>query len=96
MARFHEDQAMVYAAEIVLAFCYLHCQNIVYRDLKPENLLLTRQGRIKIADFGFAKVFIYTLTFIVAFLEALPETIEPSAILCARSRFHVCDVSRLR
>ncbi len=56
MARFDERQAMMYAAEIVLAFSYLHSQNIVYRDLKPENLLLTREGRIKIADFGFAKV----------------------------------------
>ncbi len=59
VARFHEHKAVVYAAEIVLAFCYLHSQHIVYRDLKPENLLLSREGRIKIADFGFAKVLIH-------------------------------------
>ena len=31
-------------------------QNIVYRDLKPENLLIDKDGHIKITDFGFAKV----------------------------------------
>lgn len=54
--KFVNDRARFYAAQIVLAFEYLHCTNIVYRDLKPENLLLTAKGNIKITDFGFAKV----------------------------------------
>ncbi|CAM9168424.1 unnamed protein product, partial [Phaeothamnion confervicola] len=54
--RFPDHQGKLYAAEIALAFSYLHNMNIVYRDLKPENLLITRTGRIKITDFGFAKV----------------------------------------
>ena len=40
---------------MTLALEYLHAQNIIYRDLKPENLLLDRHGQIKITDFGFAK-----------------------------------------
>ncbi|CAM9816494.1 unnamed protein product [Chrysoparadoxa australica] len=54
--RFPDHQGKQYTAEVVLAFSYLHNLNIVYRDLKPENLLISRDGRIKITDFGFAKV----------------------------------------
>eukprot|EP00475_Leptophrys_vorax_P042518 TRINITY_DN80123_c0_g1_i1.p1 TRINITY_DN80123_c0_g1~~TRINITY_DN80123_c0_g1_i1.p1 ORF type:complete len:402 (+),score=95.02 TRINITY_DN80123_c0_g1_i1:143-1348(+) len=54
--RFSNDTSRFYAAEIVLALQYLHKFNIVYRDLKPENLLLDKEGHIKITDFGFAKI----------------------------------------
>eukprot|EP01053_Blabericola_migrator_P005843 Blabericola_migrator_1__5842@NODE_295_length_10235_cov_141_552026_g242_i0_p4_GENE_NODE_295_length_10235_cov_141_552026_g242_i0NODE_295_length_10235_cov_141_552026_g242_i0_p4_ORF_typecomplete_len516_score54_36Pkinase/PF00069_25/4_2e75Pkinase_Tyr/PF07714_17/1_3e44Kinaselike/PF14531_6/2_5e17Kdo/PF06293_14/2_9e07Pkinase_fungal/PF17667_1/6_6e07WaaY/PF06176_11/6_9e07APH/PF01636_23/2_6e05RIO1/PF01163_22/8_8e05YrbLPhoP_reg/PF10707_9/0_076YukC/PF10140_9/0_077ActFrag_cataly/PF09192_10/0_12FTA2/PF13095_6/2 len=54
--RLPNEHAKFYAAEIVLAFDYLHDLRIVYRDLKPENLLLDGQGHIKLTDFGFAKV----------------------------------------
>ncbi|KAI9332251.1 camp-dependent protein kinase catalytic subunit beta, partial [Obelidium mucronatum] len=53
--KFSNDMARFYAAEIVLAIEYLHDRDIVYRDLKPENLLLDHHGHIKITDFGFAK-----------------------------------------
>ncbi|XP_052861134.1 cAMP-dependent protein kinase catalytic subunit PRKX [Anopheles cruzii] len=53
--RFDAVTANFYACEIVLALEYLHSLSIVYRDLKPENLLLDRDGHLKITDFGFAK-----------------------------------------
>ena len=54
--RFTDDTARFYTSEILLAFAHLHSANVVYRDLKPENLLITRTGHIKITDFGFAKI----------------------------------------
>ncbi|KAL9021674.1 MAG: hypothetical protein Q9185_001122 [Variospora sp. 1 TL-2023] len=53
--RFPNPVAKFYAAEVTLALDYLHSRHIIYRDLKPENLLLDRHGHLKITDFGFAK-----------------------------------------
>lgn len=52
---FTEDRTRFYGAEIISALGYLHSQGIIYRDLKLENLLLDKDGHIKVADFGLCK-----------------------------------------
>jgi serine/threonine protein kinase len=53
--RFSVEQVRLYAAEMVLAFEHLHSMNIVYRDLKPENVLICFDGHLKLTDFGLIK-----------------------------------------
>jgi len=54
-SRFPEPQARFYTAELVLALEYLHELGVIYRDLKPENVLLDQQGHVRLADFGLCR-----------------------------------------
>jgi len=53
--KFSEERVRFYAAEIVAGLEYLHTAGVIYRDLKPENLLLTNEGHIVMTDFGLSK-----------------------------------------
>ena len=53
--RFLEKETRFYAAELILALDHLHEMGFIYRDIKPENILLDSEGHVKITDFGLSK-----------------------------------------
>ncbi|CAD8205925.1 unnamed protein product [Paramecium octaurelia] len=53
--RMSEEQAFFYFAEICLGMKHLHDRSIIYRDIKPENILIDFDGHVRIADFGLSK-----------------------------------------
>ena len=55
---FNEEKVKLYAAMIGLGLGHIHSQGIIYRDIKPENILIDENGYLKIADFGMAKILI--------------------------------------
>ena len=50
-----EEDAKFYAAELVLAIEYVHKLDCIHRDLKPDNVLIDKNGHIKLSDFGLSK-----------------------------------------
>jgi len=50
-----EDNAIFYLSQVLLALEHLHRLGIIYRDLKPENVMLDREGHVKLTDFGCVK-----------------------------------------
>lgn len=50
-----EDTAIFYLSQVLLAIEHLHMVGIIYRDLKPENVMLDRSGHVKLTDFGCVK-----------------------------------------
>lgn len=52
---FTEEKSKLIAGEILLAIKDLHQRNIIYRDLKPDNVVIDNDGHFKLIDFGMAK-----------------------------------------
>ena len=57
--RFAESKAKLYAAEILLALEHLHKKDIIYRDLKPDNVVLDSEGHALLTDFGLSREGVY-------------------------------------
>ncbi|MES1908146.1 MAG: hypothetical protein MHM6MM_001133 [Cercozoa sp. M6MM] len=73
---FDEPTARFYAAHVVLLFEHMHERGIIYRDLKPENLLMDKEGYLRLTDFGFAKT-VYERTFTLC---GTPDYLAPEII----------------
>lgn len=53
--RFTEERARIYLSEIILALEDLHKRDIIYRDLKPDNVVFDEDGHAMLTDFGLSK-----------------------------------------
>ncbi|XP_038902311.1 serine/threonine-protein kinase Aurora-3 isoform X2 [Benincasa hispida] len=75
-----EKQAATYILSLTQALAYLHEKHVIHRDIKPENLLLDHEGRLKIADFGWAVQSINKRHTMCGTLDYLaPEMVENKA-----------------
>jgi len=54
---FTEDETRFYMCELILAVEEVHKMNYIHRDIKPDNILIGKNGHIKLTDFGLCKPF---------------------------------------
>uniref|UniRef100_A0A8C3TQA6 non-specific serine/threonine protein kinase n=1 Tax=Catharus ustulatus TaxID=91951 RepID=A0A8C3TQA6_CATUS len=74
-----EDQVQTIAAQLISALYYLHSHRILHRDMKPQNILLGKDGVVKLCDFGFARAMsIHTL--VLTSIKGTPLYMSPELV----------------
>lgn len=84
MNKLPHNWVQFYVFEVASALAFLHAKGIIYRDLKPENVLLTANGHVKLTDFGFAKTMNELRTFTIC---GTAEYLAPEIILAKKSGY---------
>ena len=95
----HSGRALSIVSQICDALQFAHDEGIVHRDIKPENILVDKRGRVKIADFGLAKLLSdddvdYTLTGTHQVMGT-PRYMAPEQMEGARAVDHRADIYSL-
>lgn len=84
--KFTVKNARFYISEILVALSVLHGMGVIYRDLKPENVLIDEHGHIKLADFGFSKRMYQIDTWTLC---GTPEYLAPEIVMNIGHGFEV-------
>ena len=74
-----ESQVQEIAKQLVRALYYLHSNRVIHRDMKPQNILIGAHGRVKLCDFGFARVMSPTTVFLSS-IKGTPLYMAPELV----------------